>query len=85
MKNIPLLLTDFMRLIEKLPDPGIWQGPSEISLPIKDSITKLDRHILFIKREAFIDVDDTEPTPFWTCNQHLAIDQKLWKTNRKGK
>lgn len=76
MRDIPLLLTDFMRAIEKLPDPNLFKGPSEISIVIKDSITELDRHLLFFRKAAVVKKGE-EPTPFWTLWQNIAVNSKF--------
>ncbi len=85
MRSIPLLITDFIRAIEKLPNLETWEGPDEVSVTVMDGITKMNRHILFQKKKALVNPEDTEETPFWVCWQTIAIDQKYWKLSKKGK
>jgi len=82
MKDIPILITDLMRAFEKLPDPKLFKGPHEIIITIKDSVTSMDRHILFRRREVMMKHDDKEAVPYWTLWQNVAVDVKNWKEKK---
>jgi len=74
MREIPLLHTDFLKMIKALPNPDTFEGGDMVSLPVTDTLTNQKRHFLFRLRK-FCDENNKEHV-YWTTNLNIAINQK---------
>ena len=72
MRTEPLLLSDLMIAIQKLPNPEKFQGGDNVSVSILDSLTKEIRHLLFRKR---IFIREEKENYYWSLWTDIAINE----------
>lgn len=71
----PILLSELVKVVEKLPKNPEKFPPDSASVDFIDPVTKKKRFLIFLKKKAIISEngEQVEKT-FWTTWQEIAID-----------